>query len=520
MRDAGTTSQDMEKELSSDVSSVSPSERMRLEERLAASRRLMDALTQVHFDLVTQGDHRELFSRLLNLMLQETQSEYGFIAEILRAPDGKPYLRSYALTNIAWTDELRAAYDANAEKGLEFRGLNTLFGEVMTSEQPLLTNDAPSHPKAGGIPPGHPPLRAFLGVPYRVLGEVVGMVGIANRPGGYEEGHIEFLKPLLTTCGILTYAWRSEQRRRAAEQELEQQRRRQQEELEERVRQVTRELEARQAQLIHAEKLVSLGQMAASIAHEISGPVGFVASNVASLDEYTGVLLELLGLYQQVEQCLGSPPPESVAGLLEQVRTVREKKHLDEILQDLKELLGDSREGLNRIREFVQSLKTFVREESGSPQEADINQVLQMTLRMVRHECRGKCEMRLELAPLPRLRCFPTQLNQVFMNLLVNAAQAIEHRGEIHITSGVEGDEAVVRITDTGAGMSPETRARLFTPFFTTKPAGQGTGLGLSICYVIINRHNGRIDVESEPGRGSTFTVRLPLGSAPLAQRA
>jgi two-component system, NtrC family, sensor kinase len=519
MRDAGTTSQDTEKEpLPSDAPSLSPSERMQLEERLAASRRLMDALTQVHFDLVTQGDHRELFGRLLELVLQETQSEYGFIAEVLHTPDGKPYLRSFASTNIAWTDEMRAIYAAaNAAGGLEFRNLNTLFGEVMLTEQPLLANDAPSHPKAGGIPPGHPPLRCFLGVPYKVHGEMVGVVGLANRPGGYEEGHIEFLKPLLTTCAIITYARRSEQRRREAEQALEQQRRRQQEELEERVRLVTRELEARQAQLIHAEKLVSLGQMAASIAHEINNPVSFVASNVASLDEYTHVLLELLGLYQQVEQRLGSPPPESVAGLLEQVRTVREKNRLDELLQDLKELLGDSREGINRIREFVQSLKTFVREESGSPQEADINQVLQTTLRMVRHEFKDRCDVRTELAPVPPLSCFPTQLNQVFMNLVVNAAQSIEHHGEIRITSGVEGNEAVVRITDTGAGMGPEIKARLFTPFFTTKPAGQGTGLGLSICYVIIDRHKGRIEVESEPGKGSTFTVRLPLGAAPLA---
>jgi two-component system, NtrC family, sensor kinase len=514
MRDAGTPSQDSD-------ASLSPSEQIRLEERLAASRRLMDVLTEVHFDLLAQGDHRPTFSRLLDLMLLETQSEYGFIAEVLHKPDGKPFLRSFATTNIAWTDELRATYAAaNAAGGLEFQNLDTLFGAALLTEQPLLTNDAPSHPKARGIPPGHPPLRSFLGIPYKVHGEMVGMVGIANRPGGYEEGHIEFLKPLLTTCGIITHARRNEQRRREAEQALEQQRRRQQEELEERVRQVTRELEARQAQLIHAEKLVSLGQMAASIAHEINNPVSFVASNVASLDEYTQVLLELLGLYQQVEQRLGSPPPESVASLLEQVRTVREKNHLDEILQDLKELLGDSREGLSRIREFVQSLKTFVREESGSPQEADLNQVLQRTLRMVRHEFKDKCDVHTELTPVPPLSCFPTQLNQVFMNLLVNAAQSIERQGEIRITSGVEGSEAVVRITDTGAGMGPEIKARLFTPFFTTKPAGQGTGLGLSICYVIIERHKGRIEVESEPGKGSTFTVRLPLGSAPLAQHA
>jgi two-component system NtrC family sensor kinase len=518
MEHTGAGSQGPAKPQSPITPPLGAAEGKRLEEQLEASHRLMHALTQVHVDLVTQGAHRTLFARLLAVMLEETQSEYGFIAEILLTPEGQPYLRSYALTNIAWTDEMRAYVAAQAPQGLEFRNLNTLFGQVMTSGQPLLTNDAPAHPKAGGIPPGHPPLRAFLGVPFRVHGELVGMVGIANRPTGYEQRHIEFLQPLLTTCGIITYAQRSEERRRKAEKELEEQRRRQQEELEERVRQVTRELEARQAQLIQSEKLASLGQMAASIAHEINNPVSYVASNVSLLDEYIAVLLELLGLYQQVEQRLGSPPPGTVADLLEQVRTVRERERLEEILQDLKEMMGDSREGISRIREFVQSLKTFVREEPGSPQETDLNQVLQMTLRMLRHEFKHKCDVHTELAPLPPLRCFPTQLNQVFLNLLINAAQAIEQQGEIRITTSREGDEAVVRITDTGAGMGPETLGKLFTPFFTTKPAGQGTGLGLTICYSIIERHKGRIDVESERGRGTTFTVRLPLGAEPRAR--
>ena len=189
-------------------------------------------------------------------------------------------------------------------------------------------------------------------------------------------------------------------------------------------------------------------------------------------------------------------------------------------MKDMQELLGDSKEGLGRIREFVHGLKTFVREESGTPQRADLTQVLQMSLRMVRHEFKYKCEVHTEFEPLPTVHCFPTQLNQVFMNLLLNAAQAVEQRGEIRICSRQEGDEAVVRITDTGKGMGPETLAKLFTPFFTTKPAGQGTGLGLSICYVIMQRHHGRIEVESEPGKGTTFTVRLPLSAEPAAAGA
>ncbi len=292
---------------------------------------------------------------------------------------------------------------------------------------------------------------------------------------------------------------------------LEDQRRRQREELEERVRQATRELEARQAQLIQSEKLASLGQMAASIAHEINNPVGYVSSNVSTLGVYALVMRKLLELYVQAEETLGPGAPDSVAVLLEQARSLRKHERLDEIFQDMDELLSDSREGINRIREFIQDLKTFVREETGTAQQADLNKLLQVTLRMLRHELKYKVQMRLDFGPLPLVRCYPTQLNQVFVNLLVNAAHAIEQRGEIHIITRREGNEVLVRIKDTGKGMSQETLSKLFTPFFTTKPAGQGTGLGLSICYAIINRHKGRIEVESELGKGTTFTVRVPL---------
>jgi PAS domain S-box-containing protein len=299
---------------------------------------------------------------------------------------------------------------------------------------------------------------------------------------------------------------------------LEDQRRRQREELEERVRHATRELEARQAQLIQSEKLASLGQMAASIAHEINNPVGYVSSNVSTLGAYTSVMRRLLELYVQVEEILGPGAPDTVAELLDQARELRKQERLDEILLDMDELLSDAREGITRIREFIQDLKTFVREETGTAQQADLNKLLQVTLRMLRHELKYKVQVRLDFGPLPLVRCFPTQLNQVFVNLLVNAAHAIEQRGEVHIITRREGNEVLVRIKDTGKGMSQETLSKLFTPFFTTKPAGQGTGLGLSICYAIINRHKGRIEVESELGKGTTFTVRVPLSEEEAPQ--
>jgi PAS domain S-box-containing protein len=870
-----------EQELSP-ASSQADAERAQLLDQLESSRRMLHALTLAHADLVNQGDPRAIFEQLLTLVLELTRSEYGFIGEVLHTPEGTPYVRTHAIIHTLPTGELRARHAFNSPESLEIRDLQSLAGAVLTSGKTVMTHTHSAAPPSVGLPPDLPAPQSFLGLPFRAFGELVGMVGIANRPGGYGEAHVEFLQPLLTTCGNILHARRTDQRRRIAEQallaqreqmkklalvaartsnaviitdaqgvtewvnegftritgftpeevlgrkpgellqgpgtdprdvetmrqalsmgqavtvellnyskegtpywnfieiqpvrdetgklvnfvaietdvtarrhleqqvaqsaerlrlalesaedglwdwdlrtgrftvsprylgmlgyevgalepsvdvwrlqlchpedlpeadrrlrehqegrspmfefehrlrhksgrwvwvlcrakvvargkkgqplrmvgtnvditsrkhaqerlsafiqaipdliiqmradgtclgvkasatepplmppevlvgknlfelplpetitaplrermsrvlssgavevyeyglevpaghqyyearvirsdvdelvcivrniterkEAEEHRRRQAQELETRVHQVTRELEARQAQLIQSEKLASLGQMAASIAHEINNPVSYVSSNLTTLEGYISILRRLLALHSKVEEALGPRPPAPVEELLGQVRALREHERLDEVLQDMDELLGDSREGTARIREFIQGLKTFVREESGEPQLADLNKGLMMTLRMLRHEFKHKCEVHCELAPLPLLRCFPTQLNQVFMNLLVNAVQAIEKRGEIRVTSVREGDEAVVRIADTGPGMSPETLARIFTPFFTTKPPGEGTGLGLTICYAIISRHKGRIEVSSELGKGTTFTVRLPM---------
>jgi PAS domain S-box-containing protein len=276
----------------------------------------------------------------------------------------------------------------------------------------------------------------------------------------------------------------------------------------ERLLHATRELEERQAQLVQSEKLASLGQMAAGIAHEINNPVAYVLSNLSTLGQYVSLFTQLLWLYAELEEVAAHCP--STAGLLERIRRTREQGELEYVLGDVSELLQDSLEGALRVKEIVQSLRTFARQESGEPQLVDVNKGLETTLKMVWNELKYKCEVHCDYGQVPSVMGYPTQLNQVFMNLLLNASQAIETRGEIRISTALEGREVVVRVADTGHGMSPETLSKLFTPFFTTKPPGKGTGLGLSISYGIITRHNGRIEVQSEPGRGSTFTLRLP----------
>ena len=186
---------------------------------LRASNLLLQALTEVQTEFIQGHEAPRLFDKLLSVLLKLTGSEYGFIGEVLFTPEGKPYLRTQALTNIAWTDELREFYAREAPKGLEFTNLQTLFGAVMTSGKPVVSNTPAVDPRRGGLPQGHPPLRCFLGLPFHSATELVGMVGIANRPGGYDDGVIAFLQPFLATCCAILQGVRSDRRRRQAEEE-------------------------------------------------------------------------------------------------------------------------------------------------------------------------------------------------------------------------------------------------------------------------------------------------------------
>ncbi len=269
-------------------------------------------------------------------------------------------------------------------------------------------------------------------------------------------------------------------------------------------------VEERQAQLLQSEKLAVLGQLAAGIAHEINNPVGYVTSNLGSLGRYVSDLKPLLSMYRELVEALANhrPVPEE---MLTRARELWAQQDAAFLMQDMAELIQESLEGTRRIKEIAHSLRTFARTDSDHPQRVDLNAELESTLRMVWSEIKYKCEVKRDLGPLPPVACYPTQISQVFTNLLMNAAQAIEGMGEIHLYTRHEGHEVVVRISDTGHGMTPETLARLATPFFTTKPRGQGTGLGLYISYGIVARHKGRIEVQSAPGQGSTFTLYLPL---------
>jgi two-component system NtrC family sensor kinase len=281
------------------------------------------------------------------------------------------------------------------------------------------------------------------------------------------------------------------------------------------IRNVTerRLVEERQAQLIQAEKLASLGQMAAGLAHEINNPVSYVASNLRALEGYALAVSPLLRMLRELVEAPGTGLRTLTVEQVERMRQLWKQGDLDELLSDMPELIQESLTGTRRIKDIAHSLRAFAREDDGQPQSVDVNEELESTLRMVWNELKYKCEVKRDFGQVPRITGFPTQLVQVFTNLLINASHAIESRGEIHIRTRLEDEEVVVEISDTGQGMTPETLSKLFTPFFTTKPRGQGTGLGLSISRDIVTRHGGRIEVRSELGRGSTFTLYLPTPS-------
>jgi len=271
-----------------------------------------------------------------------------------------------------------------------------------------------------------------------------------------------------------------------------------------------RRLEEAQNQLLQSERMASIGQLAAGVAHEINNPVGFVNSNLGSLQCYVTDMLSLLAAYEQAEAGLAE---EALAPLLKLKQTL----DVAFLREDVSSLLAESQDGLKRVTRIVQDLKDFSHVDESERQWADLEAGLESTLRVVANEIKYKADVVKEFAGLPQLECFPFQLNQVFMNLLVNASHAIDGRGTITLRTGHDERAVWVEVQDTGKGIKPEHLPRIFEPFFTTKPVGQGTGLGLSLSYGIVQKHGGRLEVSSEVGKGTSFRVVLPKsgGSKP-----
>ncbi len=264
-----------------------------------------------------------------------------------------------------------------------------------------------------------------------------------------------------------------------------------------------RKLEEAQTQLLQSEKMASIGQLAAGVAHEINNPVGFVMSNLGSLQRYVTDLLRLQAAYEAREASLSEPEREAI-------RALKQDIDADYLREDIGQLLTETLDGLQRIKQIVLDLKDFSHVDSAERVWANLETGLDSTLNVVWNELKYKARVVKEYGRIPEIECLPSQLNQVFMNLLVNAAHAIETQGQITIRTGYDEERVWVEVEDTGKGITPEQMGRIFEPFYTTKPVGKGTGLGLSLSYGIVHKHGGHIEVKSEPGQGSTFRVVLP----------
>jgi signal transduction histidine kinase len=265
------------------------------------------------------------------------------------------------------------------------------------------------------------------------------------------------------------------------------------------------DLKNAQMQLIQSEKMASLGQLTAGIAHEINNPINFVSANIGPLKQDFEEIQMLIEKYESLHQS------NNLNVALEQVKQLSQEIDVKYLLEEIKALLTGIEEGAKRTKEIVVGLRNFSRLDESEKKLANIHEGLDSTLMLLRHKLKNRITIEREYGQLPLIECYPGKLNQVFMNILTNAIQAIPGEGSIWIKTWEKKNSVCISIRDTGTGMEKAVKERIFDPFFTTKEVGYGTGLGLSISYGIIQKHNGRIEVNSEPGKGTEFIIILPV---------
>jgi signal transduction histidine kinase len=274
-------------------------------------------------------------------------------------------------------------------------------------------------------------------------------------------------------------------------------------------------LKQSQAQMVHSEKMVSIGQLAAGVAHEINNPIGFIKSNIHTLKEYCVDIKRLLGHYGELEsaQSNGLPLQEMVV----KVKDFKAQIDYEFVYDELDCVLDESQEGVERVARIVRALKDFSHADTSGVDYSDINRGIENTLSIVESQLKYVATVNKDFGEIPLVKCDPEQMNQVFMNLLLNAGQAIERDGAIDIRTRHSGQVVEINISDNGCGIAPDIAPKIFDPFFTTKEIGNGTGLGLNHVYNIVKGHNGSIEVKSEVDKGTTFTIRLDVDGGPVS---
>lgn len=373
-----------------------------------------------------------------------------------------------------------------------------IWADCVAQRQAVICNDYATSPLKRGLPEGHFPLIRFISVPMIENDSIPLIIGVGNREEEYNHHDVETIQFLANDL------WRIIRRRRAEAALVDN--------LHEQLK-LNARLEEASKQLLQSEKLAAIGQLAAGVAHELNNPIGFVHSNLGTLEGYVNDLMTITEAWQSLREQVGGNCPQAAA-----VEALMQAKDYAYICNDLPQLINESKEGLSRVRQIVQDLKDFSRAGETTWEWSDLHKGLDSTLNIVWNELKYKCTVHKEYGDIPAVYCLPSQLNQVFMNLLVNASHAIEKRGDITIRTGTEAGRVWIEISDTGKGIPPEHLSKIFDPFFTTKPVGQGTGLGLSLSYSIMQRHQGSLTVSSEVGKGTTFRIELPVKPDPTQE--
>lgn len=425
---------------------------------------LLAAIHKAQTQFITAENISDAFDDLLQSLLALTGSTYGFIDEMNYPPDGPPYLTALAITNIAWNEETRALYPKFLTGELRFTNLNSLFGTVMTSGAPVIANDASQDPRRGGVPPGHPALRAFLGLPLHSGADFVGVLGLANAPGGYSDQTVQYLEPLVKACANIIQAWRNDRRRRQAEESL---------------RLLNAELEQRGAELEAANK--ELEAFSYSVSHDLRAPL-------RAIDGFSRILLK---------EYAAAMVPEA-RDYLQDIRA--NTQQMGHLVDDLLAFSRLSRQSLKRERVSPAKLVRQCLEELGREHEG--------------------WQVEVRTGELPDCTADPALLKQVWMNLLANAVKYSSRRARATIEVGSLPDagsgEQTYFVKDNGVGFDMRYAHKLFGVFQRLHRAEdyEGTGVGLAIVQRIVHRHGGRVWADAQPDRGATFFFTLGSGGS------
>lgn len=440
--------------------------------------------------MLHQGEKDQLFRHALTTAMELAQARFGIMEVLNDAHEAERFVRANLPAEIG---DALAPLPQDKHLTAEFRRLAEHY----------CASQACAVPAAVAALPGAPPRHHLLEVPLPLSSGIIrAVISLACKEGGegFNDHDVLILEMFATEIAHLLEREELMETLRQRNRDLDTEKQAQ--------AVLIAKLQDAQAQLLQAEKMAAIGQLAAGVAHEINNPIGFVYSNLGSLEKYLQNVIAALAIYDEAETALAGNEKA-----LETVRDWKKKADIDFLKEDMRALIAESRDGISRVKKIIENLKEFSRlDQSNEWQFVDLRRSLESTLNIVLSGTGKRIEARADYGGIPEVECLPQQLNQAFMNILLNAVQAIPEKGTVTIRTGMNGDNEVwVEIADSGEGIAESDLPRIFEPFFTTRPVGKGMGLGLSVAYTLVKNHRGRMDVESKLGQGTLFRITLPV---------